>query len=1072
MIKKILLITMLLSTCYLSSQKTVTGTVKDNTGLLPNVSISEKGTKKGVVTDFDGKFSIKVSKDNSILVFRYLGYKTLELSVENKLKIVVVLEEDAESLDEIVVNALGIQVDKRTLGATVSTLKSEDIENTGEVNLINALQGKVSGVRIARSNGDPGAGSIIQFRGANTITGNSQPLIILDGVPISNDNFNGSNDPDGGTSQQSRLNDISDDDIETINFLKGASAAAVWGSQAANGVIVITTKRGKNTGKIKVRYRSSYYMDEISRMHGLQETFGQGRGGVYSNTITDSFSWGDRISERSGAPDVFFPKDQEGYFLDQNNREWLRIQTKNSQETFVQSNQDQVIQKAFSTKQFISMSNANDNGSYYLSFSHANQNGIIKRSNYKRTSAFFSGRYKFDEKLKVNTRIRYTRTESNRIQQGSNFAGLFLGLLRASPDFDISGYEGTYFDTNGVPSRGRQRSYRNPIGASANPGYNNALWTVFNQESPSVVDRIIFSSDFDYKVNHWLSLKLRPSYDTYFDERRYFFPINTAGRGAGRFQLDNINRSIFNVDFIARTKTFSLNENLNGNFILGYNYNSQLRKSVYNRAQQFLINSDAQTFTNNSDPELPRNFITRRRKFRVFYTAGFEYKNQFFLNTTAAVEKASTINGAFFYPSVDFSWLFSETEVIGNLDFVNTAKLRLGVGQVGVEPLPHRAQTTYESPTYSDFGDPLELLQFGGGFRFNNNLGNPNLKPEIKTEYEAGLDFSLFDKRLKLNVTYYFNEIRDILFRVPLSPSSGADNIYDNGATMQNRGIEIDFDYKFINQRKGLKASIYGNFNNNRNEVTQIKGTNSIPLTTQSISSRAVLGEQLGVLWGSRARRNADGSFDLDANGFPQIAEEEGVIGDPNPDWRGGAGLKLNYKNFSANILVEHSQGGAFAERTRFILSSFGTHADVGNVVTPDVPITDYAGVVHPAGVEVRGNIKDFGAGPVLLNEPYYTTVQGFGDSVINEFAINQDASWTRLSEVTLGYTLKSKRFKKATKLSSATINITGRNLFLWSDIQGVDPQTNQTGVTNGFGIDYFTNPATRTFLVSLNVSF
>lgn len=1071
MIKKIIVFTLFLSCSYVFSQKTITGTVKDNEGLLPNVSVNEKGTKKGVVTDFDGNFSIEVSKNNAILVFRYLGYKTLEVSVENKLKIAVTLEEDAESLDEIVVNALGVQVDKRTLGASVSTLKAKDIETAGEVNLINALQGKVSGVRIARSNGDPGAGSSIQIRGANTITGDSQPLIILDGIPISNDNFNGSSDADAGTSQQSRLNDISEDDIETINILKGASAAAVWGSQAANGVIVITTKRGKKEGKVRVRYRSTYYLDEISRIHSLQNNFGQGSAGVFGNN-DEAYSWGDRISERSGGADTFFPKDQQGFFTDQNGKEWLRVQNKNSQETFIQSNQDQVLQKGFSSKHFVSMSNANDNGSYYISFGHTDQNGIVKRSDYQRTTASFSGRYKFNDKFKVNTRVRYIRTESNRIQQGSNTAGLFLGLLRASPDFDISGYEGTYTDVNGVAFRKRQRSYRNPIGADANPGYNNANWTIYNQESPNVVDRIILSSDFDYKVNHWLSLKLRGSYDTYFDERRYFFPINTAGRGAGRFQLDNINRGIFNVDFISKTKSFSLKEDLNANFILGYNYNNRLRKSVYNRAQQFLINSDVQTFLNNSDPELARNFITRERKFRVFYTAGFEYKNQFFLNTTGAVEKSSTINGAFFYPSVDASWLFSETDAIENLGFVDKAKLRLGVGQVGVEPIAHRGQTTYESPTYSDFGDPLELLQFGGGFRFNNNLGNPNLKPEIKTEYEAGLDFSLFDKRLKINATYYFNEITDILFRVPLASSTGADNIYDNGATMQNTGIELDLDYKFINIRRGLKASIYGNFNNNRNEVTQIKGTNSIPLTTQSISSRAVLGEQAGVLWGSRAKRNTDGTFDLDANGFPQIDTQEGVIGDPNPDWRGGAGLRLEYKNFSANVLVEHSQGGAFAERTKFILSSFGTHADVGNVVTPTTAITDYEGVVHPAGVEVRGNIRDFGAGSVLLNEAYYRTIHGFGDSVINEFAINQDATWTRLSEVTLGYTFKSKKFREATKLSSVILNVTGRNLFLWTDIQGVDPQTNQTGVSNGFGIDYFTNPATRTFLVSLNVNF
>ncbi|WP_136466286.1 SusC/RagA family TonB-linked outer membrane protein [Flagellimonas onchidii] len=1053
------------------AQRTITGTVSDDFDILPGATILVKGTNQGTTTDFDGKYSIEVPGDNVVLVFTYLGYKDKEIEVGDKILINVLLEEDAQALDEVVVNALGIEVDKKTLGSTVSKIKAEDMATSGEVNIINALQAKASGVRIARSNGDPGAGSNIQIRGANTISGSTQPLIILDGVPISNDNENGSNDPDAGTSQQSRMNDINEDDIESIDILKGASAAAIWGSQAANGVIVITTKRGRDTGKLNVEYKTTIYIDKIANLHPLQTTYGQGRDGVYVNDT--NISWGDRIASRPGGADEFYTKDEEGFYTDQNGIEWLLVKSKNSRQTFIESNMDKVFREAFSQKHNLSINNANENGRYRFSLASVNQQGVIKTSDYKRINLGFSGKYKFNDKLDVYFRTRYTNTKSNRIQQSSNTAGLLLGLLRNAPDFDISGYTGTYTNEDGEQSINRHRSYRNPIGASTNPGYNNPLWTLYRQKSPNVVDRIIASADFNYKYNKWLRFKFRGSYDSYFDERRYFFPIHTAGRGTGRFNLDNINNRVVNFDFIARTRNLKISKKLKGNLLVGYNFNDRNRKSVYNQGSNFLVDSEKQVFSNSAQIETPRHFITQRQKFRLYYAGGLNYADQLFLNTSGAVEQASTVNGAFFYPSVDISWIFTELEGLNNSLILSSGKLRLGVGQVGVEPRAHRAQTSYETPTYSDYSDPLSLEDFGGGFRVNNNLGNPNLKPEIKTEYEVGLDLTFFDNRLSLNGTYYYNKVVDILIPIPKSPSTGADDIYGNGASLENKGLEFDFKYDFIKNNRGLKASIYGNFNNNKNKVLSILGSTSISLTGNSISSRAIVGYPMGTLWGSKALRNSDGTFDLDENGFPQLDPEQGVLGDPNPEWRGGIGLRINYRSFFFNTLFEHSQGGVFAERTRFILRNFGTHADVGYTVTPSVDLIDRAGIIHPAGTPVRGNIRDFGAGPVLLNESYYSTIGGgFGSSVINEFAINQDATWTRLSELTMGYTLNSERFREKTKLSSISFTLTGRNLFLWTDILGIDPQTNQTGVGNGFGIDYFTNPASKTYSFTLEIKY
>ena len=1071
--KIILLFCLSLFFCSISNaqQKTITGTVNDRMGPLPGASILEKGTNNGVTSDFNGNFSLTVSGEDAKLVVNFLGFAAQEIAVRDKIKITIVLEENAEALNEVVVNSLGLEVNKRTLGSTYTKVTADQLANSGETSVINSLQGKASGVRIARANGDPGAGSNIQIRGANTIYGNSQPLIILDGVPISNDNLYGNSSNVAGTSQQSRLNDINEDDIESVTVLKGASAAAVWGSEAANGVLVITTKKGRKTGKINVEFKSTVSFDKIAQMHPLQSNYGQGTGGVFD--LTSIYSWGDKIATRSGLENEYYTKAEKGYFVGEDGLEYLMIKTKNSKNTYIKENQDKVFQNATSVKNNLSFGNANEDGNYRVSIGSIDQKGFINESDYKKTNIGFNGKYIFNPKLSITTKLDYAHTESNRIQQNSSIAGLLLGLLRGAPDFDISEYIGDYYDPTGKLFPKRQRSYRNSIGESSNPGYNNPLWTLYKQKAPNEVDRFIFSTDLNYKVNQWLSMKFRGSYDTYNDERRYFSPVNSASFTAGSFRLDNINNKILNLDVIAQTKTFALSNNINGNFILGYNFNDRDRKSVYNEGTNFLINSMTQSFANVSQLDPTVNLTRKIASYRTFVTSSFDFKKQLFLNTSVALEKASSMLGSFIYPSVDASWVFSDLKIFENSKILSSGKIRTGVGQVGVKPNPQQFQTTYQTPIYDDYDDPLNLFLFGGGFSYNSNLGNRNLKPEIKTEYEIGADLKFFNNRFVLGGTYYFNTIVNVLLDIPLTPSTGANYIYGNGGSLQNKGLEFDFDLQLFKSKNGLNAAVYGNFNKNKNEVTDIQGATSLSLTSEAISSRAVIGQQLGTLWGTRALRNTDGTLNLDSNGFPQLDTEQGVIGDPNPDWRGGFGFKADYKGFFANIMFETSQGGDFAERTRFILGSFGTSAEVGNEVTPSIDIKDRAGVLHLAGVPVRGNIRDFGAGPVLLNEAYYTTIGGgFGASVINEFAVNNNASWTRLSELTFGYSLNSKSFKKKTKLASMTFTLTGRNLAIWTDILGIDPQTNQTGVGNGFGIDYFTNPASKTYLFTLQIKY
>lgn len=1052
------------------AQQSVTGRVTDANGeALIGVNVIERGTSNGTITDVSGNFSMQV-QSGATLQFSFIGYTSVSETVGARSVINVTLAEDVTQLSEVVVSALGFEQNKDKLGSTSAVVKAEDVTRSGETGLLNGMAGKAAGVRIARSNGDPGAGSTIQIRGANTITGSSDPLFIVDGIPVSNSSLTGnSGSRAAGTSEQSRINDLNPEDIESIQVLKGASAAALWGSRAANGVVVITTKKGKAGDKVNVSYSTTYSVDQINRRHPLQDKFGQGNNGVYLATGSGSDrSWGDRIADRSGEPDALNTTGR--YFEAEDGTKYYRITQKNSRETFLDENFDAVFQNGSYWENSLAISGGGEKSNFYFSLGDLDQKGIVRNADYRRTTLRLNSSTHFNEWMSISSKATYAHTSSNRIQQSSNVNGLYLGLLRGAPDFDIRDYKGTYYDDNGTAFPGRQRTYRRYLGENINATYNNPLWTTNELKNPSVVDRFIVSSEMTISPLSWMDVILRGGVDSYTDRRERFFPVGSAGNvpSLGQFDAENFKETEVNFDGILRA-TRPLTADINLNATLGWNINDRKYDRDRVDAQQFLINTDLRSFSN-STLFFPDNTIRHRRSNRLYSVLALDFYDQIFLNLNGTQEAASTVAGTFFYPAADVAWQFTQLPTFAQSSVLSFGKLRLAYGQVGVEPPPYRDRTTYEGFTYNAYDDGLDPLLYGGGFRYNDDKGNANLKPEVKTEFEIGTDLRLFNNKLGVGFTYYSNEIDDLLFEVGLSPSSGFNSAFANAGTMTNKGIELDVNYNIFKNRD-WKFDIYGNFNNNKNEVTDLKGTASIELTTQSISSRAVQGEALGVLWATRAQRNADGTLALDANGFPQIDPDQGVVGDPNPDWRGGLGFTAGYKGLSLNVLFETFQGADYADRTRFVLYQFGTHADVGNEVTLTQDVVNSAGTVFTAGTTVRGNLEDFGGGTVLKDQQWYTTLGGgLGGSAINEFAIS-DGSWTRLREISLSYTLRNE-FVKRMKLSSIELGVSGRNLKLWTDVKGIDPEINQSGVDSGFGIDYFTNPSTRSYLFSLKVNY
>ena len=1058
-------------TCLIAQNRLVTGKITSQDDGLPlsGVNVLLKGSTKGTVTNSEGNYSLSVPDRAGSLVFSFIGMTPKEVIISNEPTLNAVLAQDAKQMSSVVVSAIGFKQNRDKLGSTAAIVKAEDITRSGETGVINGMAGRAAGVQISRSSGDPGAGSYIQIRGQNTITGSNQPLVIIDGVPMSNSTLG---DSRSGVSQQSRLNDINPEDIASLQILKGASAAALWGSRAANGVIVITTKKGANNNKVNISFSSSVSFDKANVLHPLQELYGQGSGGVY--VPTSQYSWGDKIANRSGAADEV---NKNGARFEAYNGEiFYPVTKKNAQQTYNEAREDAVFRTGSYVDNNLSISGGNDKGNFYLSFGDLRQKGIINgQSDYKRTSIRFNSTRQFNEILKATTNAAYIRTNSNRIQKGDNVSALYLGMLRSAPDYDSRPYIGSYFSSptaSAIPNR--QRSYRNYLGASANPIYNDPLWTINELTNLSEVERFIVNSEIVLSPLNWFNVTARGGVDSYTDRRVTNHPVSSVvNSGTGQYEEEMIKETELNVDIIGRA-TRQITKDINSTLILGFNVNDRQYNSIGGIMDNFILPNAPSNFTNSTFANnRPYNSLTRRRMARAYSTLNVELYNQLFVNLSAAGEAGSTFGSqsksTFYYPSADVAWQFSKLPGLEN-DIFSFGKLRGSFGMVGTQPSAYRNTTPFVSASFGSWATNLNGGGYGNGaFVESSTQGDPNLKPERKTEWELGADLRFFNDKLSAGFTYYQNEIVDLLLSISAAGSTGFSQKYTNAGKMENKGLELELNYNIV-RKKDLNINVFGNWSRNLNRVTDLAGTNTIVFTGGALSTVAHVGDALSAFYGGQYVRKADGTLDLTATGFPKLSTTLGVVGDPNPDWRGGFGANASFKRFSLNVLFETFQGGDFYEGTRGVLVNFGTYADVSKEVTLSKAAYTYAGNLIPAGSTVRGNLVDYGAGPVLLEQSWYTSLGGHSGQLVEQFV--RDGSWTRVREITLGYSMQSEGFRKKTKLQSLDFGITARNPFLWTEIIGIDPETNVSGVGNARGVDYFNNPGTRSLLFTLKINY
>ena len=1038
---------------------------------LEGVSVAVKNEKNVEVTNKAGRFLVKVDNpQKAILVFTLVGYKSVEERLNGRTTLNIEMEDSSVVMQSVVITALGFEANKDRLGYATNKITGEKVANSGEANLIDALAGKSSGVRISRTSGDPGASSQILIRGQSTITRGTEPLIILDGIPINGDSRN---ETSGNTTQQSRLNDINADDIANIQILKGASAAALWGTRAANGVVVITTKKGGGN-RTNISIKSTYSIDQVSAFYDLQSTYGQGNNGAWvANGIR---SWGDKIANRVGGQDDLNLNGAS--FTGNTGQITYPITAKKSKDIYNDKNRDAVLGNGHYFDNSVSISGGDSKANYFISVNDMNQQGIIQNSSsYRRTGLRINAGKTMNKWLSFSNSGSYTLINSDRIQTGVNNAGFMIGLLRTPADFDNSDYKGSYSAAPGgtqIPNR--QRSYRNYLGASVNPGFNNPLWVINELDNTSEVNRFINATEMKIKPVSWFSLTTRAGIDYFTDQQLNYFPYFSANAIAGQYNRNEFSQMQFNLDVIGQAET-DITKNISANFLLGFNYNSLNNNSFAGQSLNFILPDGPRDFDNAtpSNITINDNFLTRKSN-AGYGSAGFAFYDQLFVNASGRIEAASTFGdlaaNTFFYPSADVAWQFTKLKAFENSNFLSFGKIRSGFGIVGVQPLAYQTQTNFVARTFQDgFGGFVDPALYGtGSVLQSTQRGNPFLEPERKQEFEIGTDLRFFKDKVSLSASYYQNETREALISIPQASSTGFDFLYANAGTIENKGWELDLGYTPINT-KDWTVGFNVNWTRNRNLVTNLSGAGSINLGgTAGVSSRAVEGYALGVLFSTPWQRDDKGKLTLDANGFPLASNVAAPIGDPNANWRGGFSFNIRYKNFQLSAVMEHSQGGVVVNGTEGVTLDYGTSSATGFENTHPSALKRFNGTTIPANTAFRGNIQDFGAGPVALDQSWYTGLGGWFGNVGEQFL--EDATWTRFRDLNISYTLSSSKLKKSIGLSSMVLEAGGRNLLLLSKVDGYDPDSNVAGSGSARGVVYFVNPPTRSFLFSVKLNF
>ncbi len=1065
-------------TMYLgyAQEREITGNVTDSNGNpIPGVTVVVPGTTIGIITDLDGDFTINVPDETNVLRFSFVGMRTQTVNIEGKSQIDVVMNKDVVGLDEVVVTALGIRRESKALGYAVENVNGEDLTRSGEANVIQSLAGKAAGVQVLSSSGVPGASSKILIRGNSTFTGENQPLIVVDGVPVDNRTTSTyANDypfnPNlQGVNDANRAIDINPEDIESVTILKGPAASALYGVRAGNGAILYTTKRGSQGG-ITASYSYKLEISEVNKLPELQDKYAQGTGGggwdFDNNRSTQDQAV---LDELDYGPDMIYNTDDDISVGESNS--WGPSMESLGREPY--NNVGEFFETAFSHTHNLALAGGNENTNFRLSIGRSDQSGIIPNSDFARTSIRLTSDSKLRNNLKVGGTINYVNSGGVKPQNGSNLAGIMLSLLRSPVNFQL------YDDEYGYQyPTGQQRQYY--------VIYDNPYFSAYECPHTDDVDRVYGNVFAEYDPLDWLNLTYRVGADVYADQRKQVFATGSwqATDLSGEI-FENIKRNKeFNSDLLINlTKSFG---EIGGTLTLGHNLNHREYKDLFGRGRQLGV-PDFYNLGNAAElySDLYEQYI---RTSALFAVLNLEYSNLFFLNLTGRNEWASTFGpnkSNFFYPSANVSFVFSE--LLNSENILSFGKIRVAYAGSGINAPVYSSKTYYSQPFLTDGFTNGFSYPFNGvnGIGYSNVLGNADLKPERVTGQEVGMDLRFFQGRLNLDLTLYNQKTTDILVRRPLPSTSGFRSVQSNSGEMENKGIELLLSGTPVNTSK-FAWDISVNYSRNRSEVLALaEGVTDVQIQAafSDIGSYAIVGSPYGAFYGSKWERTPEGQLIIGDNGLPLHQLETGGIGNPFPDWMSNIRNTFTYKGLSLSALVDIRKGGDIYAGTWARLNRMGkteASADRERTFLIEGVLAEYdteGNIVYETEGDREGQAS-------YTNEQNTQEISAFSywQNYKGDFAtaeeIVQDGSWIRLRELSLNYRWNLK--KSNIFIDYVDISVTGRNLWLQTDYPGVDPETSLTGAggdpeaTGGAltGFDYFNNPSTKSYIFGFKIGF
>ncbi len=1048
----------------------VTGIVtdaQDNTPII-GASVLIKGTGAGTSTDQNGAFSINAQKGDVIEV-RFIGYQAEVITLGDQTELKIQLKEDQVTLNEVVVTALGISRQSKSLGYVVQSVDSKQVTTSQDPNLVNNLTGKVAGVTITNGGAGVGSTSRIVIRGVNSFSSSSQPLFVVDGVPINNETvFNNSvnNSSNAGTWAEvdwgNGAAEFNASDIDKINVLKGAAAAALYGTRAASGAIVITTKKSDSEkGKFNFNYTTNNMVNTPLIMPRIQGSYGAGNGNTPYQYVDGTQSYENNIPNYGPPLDGRNIVQFDSPVLDASgNATGLQaadlvarsaIPGNTVQATPWVAHPDNFknfLQTGFTSINNLSVSTNTDNGSYRVSFGNLSNKGIAPNTDLYRYQLSLRAETKLSDKLTANYYVGYINSGSkNRPNIGYGSESVMY----------------TFFGVYGMPENINLASLRDKWWQSGQEGYkqfrywanhDNPYVTMFENTNSFAKNRLISNASLKYQFNsHW-NLMARTGIDSYSEHRESHRVFSSVRFPNGGFRTDDVTYFENNTDFLL---SYARNSTTDWNFNASVGGNRFQQKTYYLRnIASDLISPGLYNFSNARTLLPPLETKTEKEIYSLYAFADLSYQNWVFLNVTARNDVTSTLpsgKNSFLYPSASLSAVISDKIELPR--YISYLKLRASTAQVGRDANPYSINNTFVTNT--PFGsNPLTTG--------NSVLANNNLKPSTTTMQEYGVDVRFLDGRVGVDVAVYNSDTQNEIVQLPLPISSGYTNAFVNGGSINNKGVEVILSGSPLRSTRGLNWDMTFNFSHNYGTVTALPaGVDSYKYfeVTQydryfrSIQYNAVVGEKLGNMYGNVFVRDANGNIVYN-NGIPQVTNQNTrhLLGNYNPDFILGWTNNLTYGNLNLAMTWDWRQGGVFYSYTKLGL--------LQNGMSVDTQYRPASGIVG-AGVKTDGSPNDVSVSPANYYLNYYNPN--------NNEVFTYDASYIKLREVRLGYTFHG--ILANHPKSSLSLNLIGRNLLLFTKNGDVDPENLALRGNQILpGIEYNSFPSQRSYGFSLSLNY